>query len=290
MQIRKIKIDNMVAYEQEWLKIFTFNPTDYEKKNGLYASRVGANIALPHYHIGPRVTPFYYLLCVLEGEGEFIQQGKKYKLQENDIFCLFPQVIHEYYCNPERPIKKFILAFSGKQALATLSQIGLTAEQPYRHNGVNQDTINAFLHMFAHHKNPIARLNGLYSIFDSLVVYDTPTINARQTSDDWLLKGKHYIEHSFSEAITVEEIANKVGIERTHFTKMFSQRFQISPMQYIIQLRMNEAVLLLKHTDYQIVEIAQAVGYQDISAFSKAFKRELGVSPVSYRQQHVSAK
>ena len=286
MQIKGIQLDDMIQREQEWLLLHTFNVTDYEKQNGIYANRVGANIAMPNYHIGPRVTPYYYLLCVIEGEGQFIQQGKTYQLKENDIFCLLPQVIHEYYSNPKHPLKKFILAFNGKQAIQTLAQIGLTPEQPHRTNGVTKQTIDAFLQLFRHHDHPITRLSGIYTILQTLTVNQlTTSPTTAYENIDWLTQGKHHIEHYFLEQLTVEQIADKVGIERTHFTKMFTKRFNLSPMQYILQLRMNEASLLLQHTNYQIIEIAHAVGYQDISSFSKAFKRQVGVSPVRYRQQ-----
>jgi AraC-like DNA-binding protein len=142
------------------------------------------------------------------------------------------------------------------------------------------------LHLFRHHDHPITRLGGIYTILQTLAVNQlTTSPTTAYENIDWLTQGKHYIEHYFLEQLTVEQIADKVGIERTHFTKMFTKRFNLSPMQYILQLRMNEASLLLQHTNYQIIEIAQAVGYQDISSFSKAFKRHIGVSPVRYRQQ-----
>ncbi|WP_374992061.1 helix-turn-helix domain-containing protein [Paenibacillus sp. LHD-38] len=59
----------------------------------------------------------------------------------------------------------------------------------------------------------------------------------------------------------------------------------MSPMKFVQQLRMNEAALLMKQTDYKLAEIAQSVGYPDLFSFSKAFKKQLGVSPNTYRKQ-----
>lgn len=279
-----ISTDIMNEHEQEWLAIFPIQPTDYEKQLGVWPLRIGANIAKANYHIGPRVTPYYYLLCVLEGEGTFIQQKKTYHLGPNDIFCLFPQVIHEYYCNPLRPLKKLILAFDGKQALATLARIGLTPEHPYEKERMIKKTVLAFLRMFQHHGEPLARLHGMYEIFHSLEM--TQSLHYTEMNAlDWLEKAKQYIEHHFAEQITVEQIAELVGVDRTHFSKMYRKAYGISPIDFLLQLRMHEAKLLLKHTNYKIAEIAQAVGYQDISSFSKAFKKRVGMSPVEYRDE-----
>lgn len=278
-----ICLDNMNEHEQEWLSIYPLQPTDYEKQHGIWPLRIGANIAKPHYHIGPRVTQYYYLLCVLEGEGTFIQRKKRYVLQPRDIFCLFPQVIHEYYCDPQQPIKKLILAFDGKQALATLARLGLTPEQPHMAERVSEQTITAFLNLFNEHQQAIARLHGMYAIFHSLELQN-PLVQQHEGSLDWLEKGKQLIEHHFSEPITVEEIAHLVGIERSHFSKMYRKVYGIAPIDFLLQLRMQEAQLLLQHTSYKIAEIAQAVGYQDISSFSKAFKKRVGISPHAYRE------
>jgi len=281
---RGINLEQMIEYDQEWLTIYPLQPTDYEKQHGIWPLRIGANIAKSNYHIGPRVTQYYYLLCVLEGEGTFIHQKKKYSIQQNDIYCLFPQVIHEYYCDPKQPIKKLILAFDGKQALATLAHIGLSPEHPHMANRVTTQTVTAFLSMFQQHEQALARLHGMFDIFHSLEL-PSPRTLAHHASINWLEKGKQYIEHHFSEQITVEQIAQLVGVERTHFSKMYRKAYGISPIDFLLQLRMQEAVLLLQNTSYKVAEIAQAVGYQDISSFSKAFKKRIGCSPITYREQ-----
>lgn len=82
---RGINLEQMIEYDQEWLTIYPLQPTDYEKQHGIWPLRIGANIAKSNYHIGPRVTQYYYLLCVLEGEGTFIHQ-KRSILYNKTIF------------------------------------------------------------------------------------------------------------------------------------------------------------------------------------------------------------
>lgn len=277
-----LQLDHLVEHDQEWLHIAPLQVSEFEKQQSIWPVRIGANIAKPHYHIGPKVTQFYYLLCVLDGRGTFIQQKKTYDLRPGDIFCLFPQVIHEYYCDQDQPIKKLILAFEGKQALAMLGQIGLTPDQPHAANRVNHNTIEAFRQLLHEHQSPMSRLHGLYGLFRSLEIVQQLHHN-QEAITDWLEKGREYIKHHFSEMITVEGIASLVGVERTHFSKMYRKVYGIAPIDFLIQLRMQEAQQLLRYTPYKILEIAQAVGYQDISSFSKAFKNYLGESPSTYR-------
>lgn len=130
----------------------------------------------------------------------------------------------------------------------------------------------------------LSRLAIFHQLFDTLseskILHGTPA-----SAGSWLQKAKDYLEIHYADGITIESVAEYVGIDRTHFSKAFNKAFGLSPMKFVQQLRMNEATLLMKQTDYRLAEIAQSVGYPDLFSFSKAFKKQLGVSPNTYRKQ-----
>lgn len=59
---------NMREDHHEYLEIYFFTPSEFEKSGAAWPIRLGHNIAKPNYHIGPRTSPYYYLLFVLEGQ------------------------------------------------------------------------------------------------------------------------------------------------------------------------------------------------------------------------------
>ena len=59
----------------------------------------------------------------------------------------------------------------------------------------------------------------------------------------------------------------------------------MTPMQYILSLRISNAQVLLEQANYTVTEIAAIVGYDNPLYFSRIFKKQLGVSPQQYRQQ-----
>ena len=69
------------------------------------------------------------------------------------------------------------------------------------------------------------------------------------------------------------------------FNRTFKHVTKVTPMQYIIQLRMTNALNLLEHTSYNIIQVANAVGYDDAYYFSRLFKKNIGVSPTEYRKR-----
>ena len=58
----------------------------------------------------------------------------------------------------------------------------------------------------------------------------------------------------------------------------------MSPAQYVLSLRMVNAQSLLEHTNYNVKEISEIVGYDNPLYFSRVFKKEIGQSPVQYRK------
>ncbi|MCR8660053.1 AraC family transcriptional regulator [Paenibacillus endoradicis] len=276
--------DIMKEEYQEWLNINYFTPSTIEKNSSVWPIRLGANLAKAHYHIGPRITPYYYLICIIDGEGQFIQNGQQFHLQKNDIFCLFPQVTHEYYTNPLKPLKKVFFAFDGKQALSILERIGLSPQFPHRSNRMTNDAFLAFQKMYEQQDSDLARMSQMYTIFNELVCSERPS-SKKNIGSSWLEKGREYLEIHYADMISIERVAHHVGIERTHFSKKFQKEYGQSPINYLQTLRMKEAELLLTQTDYKMSEIANSVGFSDLPTFSKAFKKRIGVSPAQFRQQ-----
>jgi AraC-like DNA-binding protein len=76
-----------------------------------------------------------------------------------------------------------------------------------------------------------------------------------------------------------------VSLSPSRFAARFAVAFGESCMTYVTKWRLNVARSLLQETDYSVDEIAHRVGYQNLPAFIRVFKRYLGTSPASWRKQ-----
>lgn len=85
------------------------------------------------------------------------------------------------------------------------------------------------------------------------------------------------------QGIGVSDIADSIGITRSHLNHVFQQELNISIQNFLIDFRMHKSANLLVSTTLSIKEISNQVGYHDQLVFSKAFKKKFGVSPKSYR-------
>jgi AraC-like DNA-binding protein len=83
---------------------------------------------------------------------------------------------------------------------------------------------------------------------------------------------------------TVRMLAAGVGMSRSGFAARFAQVVGEAPVQYLTRWRLQKAAALLTTRNTDVAEVAAAVGYESTAAFSKAFKRSVGVTPGAYRR------
>ena len=93
-----------------------------------------------------------------------------------------------------------------------------------------------------------------------------------------------YFNEHYNEDISIEEYAQSRGMSVSWFLRNFKQVTMKSPMQYILSMRIDNAVSLLETTDYTVTEISTIVGYENPLYFSRIFKKQKGVSPSDYRK------
>jgi AraC-like DNA-binding protein len=83
---------------------------------------------------------------------------------------------------------------------------------------------------------------------------------------------------------TLAELARTIAASRTVLVERFSQLVGVPPMLYLMRWRLQLAAEQLSHGSAKVAVIAQQVGYESEAAFSRAFKRETGVSPAAWRR------
>ena len=96
-------------------------------------------------------------------------------------------------------------------------------------------------------------------------------------------QAKRYIDENFNSDICLETIANSIHVSKFHFIRIFKETIGISPMKYLLSVRLSAAKEQLCSTERSIQEIAEAVGYENPLTFSRVFKNSENISPTAYR-------
>ena len=93
-----------------------------------------------------------------------------------------------------------------------------------------------------------------------------------------------YVENHYMDKITIEDIANEVGLSQSHFMKYFKNTMGTSFIDYLNEYRLTMASRLLLSSDSSILAIASEVGYENLSYFNRTFKKRFGMTPREYRK------
>ncbi|HEY5935432.1 MAG TPA: AraC family transcriptional regulator [Kofleriaceae bacterium] len=88
---------------------------------------------------------------------------------------------------------------------------------------------------------------------------------------------------------TVASLASRVGMSRSAFAAHFQELVSETPMRYLARWRMQKAATALRSGEIAIASIATQAGYDSVAAFSKAFKRAVGVAPGAYRRRQIGS-
>ena len=107
----------------------------------------------------------------------------------------------------------------------------------------------------------------------------------RVKSDELIFRILDYISEHYSEDLKINDIAHWAHISETHFRRIFSSYMNMSPLEYINQVRIRAACEYLKKTDEPVAMIAAKCGFPVNSTFNRNFRHLMGESPAEYRKR-----
>ena len=127
-------------------------------------------------------------------------------------------------------------------------------------------------------KDDAGRITGIIGISRDLPIN-------REGIPAGLADALRYLETHCSEEITPGLLARKAGLSAPQFARLITRVFQATPSQMIAKARLSRGMELLQQTKQSVAQIALDCGYYDHSAFTRAFRQAIGVTPTEYRSR-----
>ena len=110
-------------------------------------------------------------------------------------------------------------------------------------------------------------------------------VGSRASNDPQIGRALALIHHELSAPWSTKSLAKEVALSRSAFVDRFTTLVGMPPIRYLTVWRLQTAKLNLRETNKTIAQLAHAVGYESEEAFSRAFKREFGLSPARWREK-----
>ena len=105
-----------------------------------------------------------------------------------------------------------------------------------------------------------------------------------------ILKVKNYIDEHYKDDLSLEQLADIVGMTPTAFSRYFKQRTAKNISEYIVDIRLGHAARLLVDTSDSVSEICWATGFNTLSNFNRLFRKRKGCSPTEFREKYQKTK
>lgn len=264
-------------------RISVSNPdTDYD----LNVYSIGLEQTKPDKKVGPCVRSKYVIHYCLGGSGQFCGE----RLSRGKGFLICPDKLHSYSSDTDAPLKYGWISFFGSNACKLLESAGLPLENHIFECGwVDElDGIFEWLSNPCKSSDADEYLRGCFHILISFHIKAQNDKNSARLRGDprkeYIAKAIKHIKTNYNRQITVSEVASELYLSPHYLSNLFHDELGISPLQYIMRVKMKRAAELLLIDELQISDIAHSVGYTDALAFSKLFKKHYGVSPKEFRR------
>lgn len=151
--------------------------------------------------------------------------------------------------------------------------------------GATSDSVLKVNNQFLMSLQNITDLDDLcYKLQETIDVFTDCMFNYIPSKGNEIIKKAiRYISQNFSRSLTLDEVAEHVHLNSAYFSTLFKQSTGSSFKEYLNMVRIEESKRLLANTDYSIIDISLATGFEDQSYFSKVFKKYTGLTPKQYR-------
>ena len=237
-----------------------------------------------------RTLDEYQLLYQPEGEGVFRSAHlPETKIKTGDIFLLFPGEWHTYHPLGTKGWKSYWIGFKGKNMDDRVKAGFLSPEKPIYHVGYSNEIISLYEEAYKTAQEEAAYAQQtMAGIVNHLIgkVYSLERniiLNKDSKHVDIINRARLRIRESLEDTLTIQEIAQELGISYSSFRKLFKEHTGFAPALYQQTLKLQRAKELLSTTDESIKEIAYRLNFESPDYFSAKFKSQTGMKPSDFR-------
>lgn len=243
-------------------------------------------------HVISKNGYYFQWIQSIQGEGELVVNGKTYLVKEGCAMLLYKGIPHEYYAISSSWIVNWVV-FDGQQVKEFLNNIAGIDTSVMLYLARPDVFLNKFQSMadIGHSESTLTGIKYssiIYCLLTDIVQY--ASINNNNDTYNQYFKLKpifDYIEQNYAKALTLEELADVIGVTPPHLCTSFKKATNLRPFQYINSIRIKKSKeLLLENPQLQIKEVAYLAGFEDPTYFCSVFKKHEKINPSQFRRLH----
>ncbi len=280
--------------DKEWgLSVLNAGCTSI-KQNQLYPSKDHP----PHHYFdweNGRILDEFQVVYITAGKGVFESTSiGTTKVRDGSIILLFPGEWHRYKPDNVTGWDEYWVGFKGTIAAELFQRNFFSHEEPVLFIGLKEEIVALLSEIMEQTKRetpgyqPLVSGAILYMLGKIYAIHKQYKIQQEDNVHEIINKAIVLLRTRMDEQIIMQNVALELQVSYSWFRKMFKLYTGMAPQQYLIQLKIEKAKLLLNDLNKSIKEIAYELNFEYPLNFSKLFKEKVGLSPKQYRKKFVT--
>ena len=242
----------------------------------------------------PKGRPDYQLIYVAEGKAHFFFDGNERIVGRGEMVLFRPNEAQIYHYYPQDKTQAYWVHFTGAEVEDVLRSYELVGDKNVFYSSTLPDYAWLFEQMIRELQLCRANYKDLLSlqlrhVFLLIKRYLEESKKSGINVLNEIERSIRYFNEHYKEEINVEAYAKSLHISPCWFNRRFKQITKMTPLQYIISLRLANAKTLLETKQYNVTETARAVGFHSPLYFSKLFTKHIGLSPSEYKKLNTAS-
>ncbi|HET7625697.1 MAG TPA: AraC family transcriptional regulator [Verrucomicrobiae bacterium] len=261
---------------------FFLNPTA-RSKTGMVVVCGGMEHCAPDYAIHRRSFPFYSIEYVIRGIGRLQFGRSEHRLQPGSVFAYGPGIPHKIFTDPNQPLTKYFVDFSGTDATGLLQTARLRPGAvarifpPMEIQPLFDELIRNGLRGTRQSPQICAML---LEVLSRKISEARAPLPGRETlAFESYRHCRAHIERHFLRLRSVEQIAAECHMDDTYLCRLFKRYDHETPYRFLVRLKMNHAAERLRAPATLIKQVAEEIGFANPFHFSRTFKSVFGIPP-----------
>lgn len=235
--------------------------------------------------IRPNGMPYHQIFVVAAGRGTYTCAGKTYPLEPGSCFFVPKDTVHEYRGTDNNFTTRWV-AFDGENILKILAALDLTEGCAF--GGGLQSPFDYAQQQLIEQTKQNADNTVLSAHTYSALIAFAQMRSLTANGGDALERAREFMRTHCAEPLSLDEIAAEVHMSKYNFCRAFKKSFGVTPFDYLLQLRVRSAKLLLAaRRDLSVSQIAEKTGFRDAGYFIKCFKKLEHVTPLEFRKTRI---
>lgn len=240
----------------------------------------------PHNHTCAEI--FY----VTGGQGSFIIDDQSHPVAKDDLVVINPRVQHTEISDDTHTLEYIVLGVDGLELAVGDDEQKQFHILRFRESDISPR--NYMMDILREMEGQAQDCEALCQhLLQALLIrimrnFDRSArmVPSRRKVSKECAAARRYIDTHFRESLNLDQLAEIVHINKYHMVHSFTKTYGISPINYLLSLRLQESRFLLQSTDYSMAQIAQMVGFSSPCYFSQVFHKAMGISPREYRNSY----